>query len=1370
MIRTLSRAAVAALLLPALLAAQAQPQSSTYDAIRAELAAARKLPRALNTALTPVIDRVWDEFNRETAIDQVRFMDQYWRNPGNEGFDKSIDRVRDRLVASGFKDIGTRPAGPITAPSVWIEPAATTSRGWDQSVATLAIVRDGQPEQVVLSKAKERLALCINSFSTAPGGVTAPLIDVGNGGTAGDYTGKDVKGAVVIGDAGIGQLFTQAVVNRGALGVVTRQKPAAYIDKNPDILQWGSIAYDEARKSFGFKSTARASEALTAAAKTANARVRVEIVASFANKPERTLVAEIPGASVPNERVIVAAHVQEPGANDNASGVATNMELSRALAVGIAAGRIPKPARTLTFLWVNEIAGSRRWLTEHADQKDGVRYMFSMDMTGEDITKTGGHFLVERWPDPGAVWARPWDPHSEWGAGNVRADSLKGDLINDLHLAICERVAEKSLASAKRAWDVRSNPYEGGSDHTQFGTAGIPSVLDWHFTDRFYHTNQDTAEKTSPDEMRNVGTAVATSVWLMASANAAQGASVRELITRVGDARVKIEAREGAVAGLAVTPADNATIVAAWRKWYDEAIKSVDRLIVTAAPRAPLPAQRFRVTPASFSQQAVLQNPDVTELNPRGTHFACQPQFQVIEPTVVNVLWAIDDRLWCFCSQHVGHKEGFETRVIAEAARSTSSILRRVATLAVGRLDSPDGILANPPLIPTLLNDVNAVVRAEAANALAQSVSGVQPDLRRGRQTTTIDVANAASLLRAALTTASTLSAPASRGSRSGGVPAGGLAPMPTGGVGEMNDEAAGAMLAALGRLSYSEEDAASTVNLLSSHIDITRPVDRILGALKGLETLTRKNRRIRLDEDTRKRVRSSSKMGRGELTRAPSAFQNARPENDLFEKYARIRRLSMQVLQAASDGDKETILAAARDGDWQVRRFGTMMLGGADPAAANYDASLGRELDERLKDQAFQVRFEAVKIAARIARRQGECDVLAGFIDDKAPIVSMQAIDELATIACKPLEPIVEKLSSMAAVVEQKTETATWQQSMRALTTLSRIAPPAAEKFVGLSAFSEHAAWQMRAAVVSAQAQLKNEKAVLSFLADPHANVREAALDGLRTLGSAELHPAALDALEHADYQLVMNAANHLKGVADKEGAAQKLFAALKRITQEGKDTSRDPRMAIIERLGEVANPELLPWAQDYLEDFDPKIAEAAMALCYKLIPAPGVTFKTNPKYRLPEQPTLEEVQQLPRKATLQMSDGGKIELELLVDEAPITVFRFAKLARSGYYNNLTFHRVVPNFVVQGLSPGANEYVGDARYMRDEVGRVSHLRGAVGISTRGRDTGDGQIFIDLVDVPRLDHDYTVFAKVTAGMDVVDRILEGAVVLKVIVQ
>jgi cyclophilin family peptidyl-prolyl cis-trans isomerase len=135
--------------------------------------------------------------------------------------------------------------------------------------------------------------------------------------------------------------------------------------------------------------------------------------------------------------------------------------------------------------------------------------------------------------------------------------------------------------------------------------------------------------------------------------------------------------------------------------------------------------------------------------------------------------------------------------------------------------------------------------------------------------------------------------------------------------------------------------------------------------------------------------------------------------------------------------------------------------------------------------------------------------------------------------------------------------------------------------------------------------------------------------------------------------------------------------------------------------------------------------------------------------------------------RARFTIRDVGVFDVALFTMEAPATVIRFAQLASSAYYNGLTFHRIVPNGVIQGGSPGANEYSSDAPLMRDEVGMWPHVRGGVGISTRGRDTGDAQIFVDLVDNPRYDHTYTVFAQVLNGLDVVDRILEGDVIEKV---
>ena len=193
-------------------------------------------------------------------------------------------------------------------------------------------------------------------------------------------------------------------------------------------------------------------------------------------------------------------------------------------------------------------------------------------------------------------------------------------------------------------------------------------------------------------------------------------------------------------------------------------------------------------------------------------------------------------------------------------------------------------------------------------------------------------------------------------------------------------------------------------------------------------------------------------------------------------------------------------------------------------------------------------------------------------------------------------------------------------------------------------------------------------------------------------------------------------------------------LQAALRRLNDEGRDNSHDARAAIADALESLGAAAGQP---------KPSHADAADE----------------------SQLTAENLRRLmSARARVKIRGGGTFELALFTMQAPATVIRFARLAESGYYNGLTFHRVVPNFVIQGGSPGANEYIGDASFMRDEVGLWPHVRGAVGISTRGRDTGDAQIFIDLVDNPRLDHEYTVFAQVLTGMEVVDRILEGDVI------
>lgn len=517
--------------------------------------------QTLDSLLPPRVEPVYraldEAFEPGVAMETVTYMQQFWRIAGNPGFNSSIDFIRTRLAEGGVH--------------ATIAEFKGEGHGWAPVSLTLGTFKGDE----------FRVSLAINSFSTA-GDVRLPLIDVGEGTRDADYEGKAVKGALVLASARARSVWEHAVVTRGAAGIVSSYVPAYNRPADtPGIVTWESVPYDAGRRAFAIKVSRETAARLKEHAASGE-RIRVNVQTVFHELPTRTLIAEIPGRTRPDERIVMVAHVQEPGANDDASGCGTLLGMARALARGITAGRIPPPERTLTFLWVDEIRGSEQWLKEDPGRAGKVQYMFSLDMTGEDTTKTGGTFLIEKQPDPSAVWARPSDPHSEWGAGEVKRESLKGSLLNDVHLAICLRRARDT------GWVVRTNPYEGGSDHTVFGRYGIPSLLDWHFTDRYYHTNMDTADKTSPQEMKNVGVAVATSAWLLASANAEDATSIARLVETAARERFALEERnrrELLAAGKSNEETER-QVIAAWKKWYGEARESVQKLPI---PNSQIP-------------------------------------------------------------------------------------------------------------------------------------------------------------------------------------------------------------------------------------------------------------------------------------------------------------------------------------------------------------------------------------------------------------------------------------------------------------------------------------------------------------------------------------------------------------------------------------------------------------------------------------------------------------------------------------------------------------------------------------------------------------------------------------------------------------
>jgi len=220
----------------------------------------------------------------------------------------------------------------------------------------------------------------------------------------------------------------------------------------------------------------------------------------------------------------------------------------------------------------------------------------------------------------------------------------------------------------------------------------------------------------------------------------------------------------------------------------------------------------------------------------------------------------------------------------------------------------------------------------------------------------------------------------------------------------------------------------------------------------------------------------------------------------------------------------------------------------------------------------------------------------------------------------------------------------------------------------------------------------------------------------------------------------------------------------AFERISGARRETWRDARAALLTRVAELGSAALADQLTPFLSDYDAVIAEQVADVLELWTGRPHeADARPLPRSALPRAADLPAL--FGRTVVLlHMQKGDTITIQPLPRLALTNAHRFVRLAQEGYFDGLTFHRWAPNFVLQGGSPGANEYSGDGPFSRDEVGAVPHWRGTVGLSTRGHDTGDGQIFINLVDNVRLDHDYTVYGIVVGGMDIVDGLLEGDVI------
>jgi hypothetical protein len=229
-----------------------------------------------------------------------------------------------------------------------------------------------------------------------------------------------------------------------------------------------------------------------------------------------------------------------------------------------------RPKRTITMLFGLEIAQTRNFLADDSVRTRGVKWGLSLDMTGEDTQKTGGTFLIEKMPDPSAIWTRGDDHHTEWGGRPLSKADLVPHYFNDYLLARC---ADQAVSTG---WIVRANPFEGGSDHTPFLQFKKPGVLFWHFTDVYYHTDGDRIDKVSEQELVNSGLAALVSALTLTSAD---GPTTRALVGEIERAATHRLDTELALSKQAISAggprANEEDILRTWTDYYVASLRTM---------------------------------------------------------------------------------------------------------------------------------------------------------------------------------------------------------------------------------------------------------------------------------------------------------------------------------------------------------------------------------------------------------------------------------------------------------------------------------------------------------------------------------------------------------------------------------------------------------------------------------------------------------------------------------------------------------------------------------------------------------------------------------------------------------------------------
>jgi aminopeptidase YwaD len=494
-----------------------------------------------------------NELSGETAKRNLEGIAKFHRQRGSKGFHEAAELVAERARAYGLSDVailqfpadgkifyGTQRSRPtwdtekaelsetLIALSPDCKAAEERAKQAGKDVNSVPCDYFVGEDTLIASYEAEPIVLAEDSESAD---VTADLVDVGEGTKESDYAAKEVSGKMVLVSAQPGAVQDLAVGKFGAAGMVSyaQNQKTAWWGEDENLIRWGHLETFSANKTFAFMVSLKTARGMRKRlAKGENIRLHAVVKAGQHSGNYEVVTATIPGADakLKDEEIAFSCHLdhQRPGANDNASGCATILEVARTLEKLIANGTLARPARTIRFIWPPEIEGTMALLNAKPEFAKQIKAAVHMDMVG------GG-------PATKAVF------HVTRGPMSLPS------FVHDVAWAFAEFANEESYKFAatgqadypfvapeggKEPLRAEYSAYTMGSDHDvyQDSSFGIPAIYLNDWPDRYIHTNFDTPANIDTTKLKRAAFIGAASGYFLATLTTTGGVDLFSAISQ----------------------------------------------------------------------------------------------------------------------------------------------------------------------------------------------------------------------------------------------------------------------------------------------------------------------------------------------------------------------------------------------------------------------------------------------------------------------------------------------------------------------------------------------------------------------------------------------------------------------------------------------------------------------------------------------------------------------------------------------------------------------------------------------------------------------------------------------------------------------